>query len=126
MSALAVGIDLVDVPRIRDLLAKHGERFVGRTFTEGESDYCSRCADPAMHFAARFAAKEAVAKALGTGFSDGISWQEIEVLRTEEGAPSVALHGRAAQRAAELGIGKVLISLTHTKELAAAQVVAVP
>lgn len=126
MSALAVGIDLVDVPRIRDLLAKHGERFISRTFTESEAAYCSRCADPAIHFAARFAAKEAVAKALGTGFSDGISWQEIEVLRSEEGAPSAVLHGRAAQRAAALGIGKVLISITHTKELAAAHVVAVP
>lgn len=124
MSVVALGIDLAEVSRVRDLLERYGERFKQRTFTEGERAYCDRNADPAMHFAVRFAAKEAVAKALGTGFADGVSWLDIEVLRAESGQPSIALHGGAAEKAAELGIAKILVTLTHTRETAAASVVA--
>ena len=124
MSVIALGIDLVEVARVRDLLNRHGVRFKERTFTESERRYCDANADPAMHYAARFAAKEAVAKALGTGFADGVSWDDIEVLRAENGQPSIALHGGAKTRAKELGIRSVLVTLTHTKDAAAASVVA--
>lgn len=125
MSVIALGLDLVEVARIRDLLQRHGERFKARTFSDGERAYCDRNADPAIHYAARFAAKEAVAKALGTGFADGVSWCDIEVLRADNGQPSIGLHGGAAERAAVLGIGRFLLTLTHTKDVAAASVAAV-
>ncbi len=119
-SLAGIGIDLVEVSRIRDMLQRHGERFKERTFAEAEIRYCDGCADPAMHYAARFAAKEAVAKALGTGFASGVSWTDIEITRAENGAPSVHLHGGAAKIADEKG-AHVIVSLTHTRELAAAQ-----
>lgn len=120
---IGIGLDLVEVSRIRDLLQRHGERFKARTYTAGEIAYCDRCADPAMHYAARFAAKEAAAKALGTGFAEGVSWQDIEVLRADNGSPSLALHGGALDLAKTKGITQMLVSLTHVKEMAAAQVV---
>ena len=125
MTIIALGLDLAEVSRIRDIMERHGERFKERTFSEAERKYCDRNADPAMHYAARFAAKEAVAKALGTGFADGVGWQDIEVLRAESGQPSIALHAGAAVRAKELGITQIFVTLTHTKETAAASVVAV-
>ncbi len=125
MKIIALGLDLTEVSRIRDLIERHGERFKLRTFSEGERAYCDRNADPAMHYAARFAAKEAVSKALGTGFADGVGWQNIEVLRADNGQPSIALHDGAAARAKELGITQVLVTLTHTRDVAAASVVAV-
>src|SRR5687768_13787420 len=97
MSVVGLGLDLVEVSRIRALLEKSGDRFKERVFTATEVRYCDSCADGAMHYAARFAAKEAVAKALGTGFTNGVTWQDIEVLRSEGGVPSVRLHGSAAQ-----------------------------
>ena len=124
MSVIALGIDLVEVARVRDLLTKHGERFKERTFTPGERAYCDANADPAMHYAARFAAKEAVSKALGTGFAEGVGWTDIEVVRAASGQPGIVLHGTAARRAEELGITKMLVTLTHTRESAAASVVA--
>ena len=124
MSVVALGLDLVEVSRIRDLLERHGERFKERMFSEGERAYCEANADAAIHYAARFAAKEAVAKALGTGFAEGVGWSDIEVLRAENGCPSIVLHAGAKARATELGIEKVLVTLTHTKETAAASVVA--
>lgn len=121
MKPIGVGIDLVEVPRIRELLARHGQRFKERTFTAGEIAYCDSCADPAMHYAARFAAKEAVAKALGTGlWAEGVVWTDIEVVRGEHGRPSIVLHNAAQQHAND---GTCLISLTHTKDLAMAQVI---
>ena len=123
MSVIGIGLDLVEVSRIRDLLERHGERFKQRTFTTGEIAYCDKCADAAMHYAARFAAKEAGAKALGTGFADGVSWKDIEVTRAENGAPSIAFHRGAFDMARSKGMKSALISLTHTKDTAAAQVV---
>lgn len=125
MNLISLGLDLVEVSRVRGLLEKGGERFKARVFTEEESAYCDSCASPAIHYAARFAAKEAVAKALGTGLAEGVVWREIEVRRDESGVPSVALHGAAAGKARALGIRGWRISLTHTAELAGASVAAV-
>jgi len=123
MSVIGLGVDLADTARIQALLEKSGERFKARVFTEGECAYCDSCANPALHYTARFAAKEAVAKALGTGFAEGVSWKDIEVVREASGAPRIVLHGAAAAKASELGVKKVLLSLTHTQLSAAAAVV---
>jgi holo-[acyl-carrier protein] synthase len=123
MAVVGVGIDLVEVERIRRLLERHGERFKERTFTAAEAAYCDRCADPAIHYAARFAAKEAAAKALGTGFAEGVSWVDVEVGREDSGCPVLRLHGGAEVRALALGVARLHVSLTHTKEQAMAQVV---
>jgi holo-[acyl-carrier protein] synthase len=124
MTPIGLGIDLVEVARIRDLLTRHGERFKERTFTEGERAYCDSCADPAMHYAARFAAKEAAAKAIGTGlWAQGVDWKDIEVLRADTGKPSLKLHRAAESHAESQGVTSSLISITHTRELAMAQVI---
>ena len=121
MKPTGIGIDLVEVPRIRELLEKHGQRFKERTFTAGEIAYCDACAEPALHYAARFAAKEAVAKALGTGlWAEGVVWTDIEVVREASGKPGIVLHGGAKQHAAD---AICLVSLTHTCDLAMAQVI---
>jgi holo-[acyl-carrier protein] synthase len=126
MTPLGLGIDLVEVARIRDLLTKHGDRFKERTFTVGEIAYCDSCADPAMHYAARFAAKEAAAKAIGTGlWAQGVDWKDFEVQRTDSGKPSLLLHRVAKDHANAQGVTSYLISLTHTRELAMAQVILV-
>ncbi|HRH96233.1 MAG TPA: holo-ACP synthase [Prosthecobacter sp.] len=120
MKATGIGIDLVEVSRIRELLERHGQRFKDRTFTAGEIAYCDACAEPAMHYAARFAAKEAAAKALGTGiWAEGVNWTDIEVVRAPGGKPEIVLHGAARQHAGE---STCLVSLTHTNDLAMAQV----
>jgi len=117
----AVGIDLVAVPRVERLLARSGERAWERLLLPGERAYCESMAVPARHVAARLAAKEAVFKALqGTEDARGIGWREIEVVRDAHGRPSVELHGRAAARMREIGARTVLVSLTHTDDLAAA------
>lgn len=119
-----LGIDLVDVPRVRALLERHGDRFKERTFTAGEIAYCESCADPAMHYAARFAAKEAAAKALGTGlWAEGVDWKDFEVTRTANGRPGLRLHHAAASHAAALGVRVTHLSLSHTRELAIAHVI---
>lgn len=109
----ALGLDLIDVGRIRAALERHGERFVHRICTPEEAAYCLSRPDPALHLAARFAAKEAVIKCLG----GGCGWREIEVVRLESGAPTVVLTGRAAARADGR---KVLVSLTHLHHMAGA------
>ncbi len=122
---LTVGVDIVEVPRIERLLNNYGNRFLERVYTAAEVLYCR--ARPA-ELAARFAAKEAVSKALGVGVRvlarDGINWQDVEVLGDERGKPQVRLYGRAAERAAELGLCEWAISLSHTREYAIAFVVA--
>lgn len=126
MNPKGLGIDLVEVARIRTLLERHGQRFKERTFTVGEIAYCESCADPAMHFAARFAAKEAAAKAIGTGlWAQGVDWRQIEVAREESGRPLLLLHADARAHAERLGSTGSLLSLTHTQELAMAQVILV-
>lgn len=121
------GVDLVDVERIRRSLDEHGERFQSRCFTKAEADYCT-CARPPRdieRFAARFAAKEAALKALGTGWADGIAWTDVEVVLAPSGAPSINLSGKAKEIADRLGIAELLVSLSHTPTLAMASVIAV-
>lgn len=126
MSAHAVGIDLVTVARVGRLLAQHGDRALERLLTPAERTYCLGMAVPARHVAARIAAKEAVYKALqGSEDARGIGWREIEVTRDGEGRPAIELTGRAAGRLAALDGRAVLISLTHTDDLAAAIAVVV-
>jgi holo-[acyl-carrier protein] synthase len=120
---LGIGLDIVEVSRIRSLLERHPERFKERAFTAAEVEFCEGCADAAVHYAARFAAKEAAAKALGTGFADGVSWRDIEVLREQSGAPRLALHGGAKRLSEEKRILRAHVTLTHTRETAAAQVI---
>jgi len=118
---LSVGVDLAEIPRIRGALQRWGERFLRRVYTPAEVAYCH---GKLPELAARFAAKEAIAKALGTGLV-GVSWVEMEVLADRHGKPQVTLHGRALARAQMLGLDEWAISLTHTDSVAAAFVVAI-
>jgi holo-[acyl-carrier protein] synthase len=122
---LALGVDLTEVARIEQMLVEHGERFLRRVFTARELRDAGSGRGRCMHLAARFAAKEATMKALGTGLAGGITWQDVETVRAATGAPSVVLHGRAKEIASELGLQGWTISLTHTKTLAVAMVAAV-
>lgn len=124
MTPLAHGIDLVPIDRIHRMLEEHGPRFLDRCFTAHEKEVCLARAKPAEALAARFAAKEAILKALGTGWAGGIAWTDAEVITLPTGAPSVALHNLAARIADERGIGAWLISLTHAGGVAMASVIA--
>ena len=118
-----VGIDLVDIARVDRLLDAKGERALRRLFTAGEVAYALARPLPAQHLAARLAAKEAAFKALsGSSLARGIGWREVEVVRGD-GHPTLALHGRAADRAAELGVTSIWVSLTHSATTAGAVVV---
>jgi holo-[acyl-carrier protein] synthase len=117
------GIDLVEIGRIQQSMDRYGQRFLNRVFTAAEQAYCLRKRRAAESLAARFAAKEAGAKALGTGISHGVSWQEIEVGREPGGRPTLRFHGRAAEFAARLGAIHAALSITHTETLAMASVV---
>lgn len=121
---LGNGIDLIEVERIRRSIERFGSRFLERVYTAGEIAYCRRKQHTAAEsFAARFAAKEAGAKALGTGMGFGVTWQEIEVQRHPSGQPLLLLHGRAAERARQLGAVNIALSLTHTATHAMAFVI---
>jgi holo-[acyl-carrier protein] synthase len=120
---LGLGTDLIEIERIKLSLDRFGERFTERVFTDGEIAYCQGKKHPAESFAARFAAKEAAAKALGTGISRGISWREIEVRRQPGERPTLHLSGRAAERAAAMGVRHLQLSLTHSREVAMAVVI---
>lgn len=122
---IAVGNDLMEVARMRDALDRLGARFERRIFTDRESAYCRRRYNFCQSFAARFAAKEAVMKALGTGWRRGVRWVDIEVCRNPGEAPRIELHGAAAEHASRRGIARFLLTLTHTDELAEAVVIAV-
>jgi holo-[acyl-carrier protein] synthase len=120
---LGLGTDLIETRRIQDSIDRFGDRFLERIFTAGEIQYCSRKKNSAESFAARFAAKEAGAKALGTGISRGVIWKEFEVRREASGRPTLHLLGRAAELAGMMGVRKVQLSLTHSRDLAMAVVV---
>ena len=124
MTIFGIGIDVIEVERIEEALAEFGERFLSRVFTENEREYCDRGQRPAIHYAARWAAKEAVSKALGTGIGKSIGWQDMEVCRLASGEPELILHGRGQSFAEEKGVVQVKISLTHAKSYAAANAVA--
>ena len=120
---VGTGIDIAEVPRIREAIARHGERFLKRIFTEGEIQYCESKANRVERYAARFAAKEAGMKAIGTGWNHGVRWRDIEVARKPGGRPTLLLHGKAAEFALRLGATNIALSLTHTAEQAMAQVI---
>lgn len=120
---LGIGTDLAEVSRIRESIARFGDRFLNRIYTERERAYSSRKANPAERFAARFAAKEAGMKAIGTGWSRGVRWVDFEVANERSGRPILRLAGVAAQVAHEMGVRRVSISLTHTAEMAFAAVI---
>jgi holo-[acyl-carrier protein] synthase len=119
---LGLGTDLIETKRVQESIARFGERFLERIFTAGEIAYCTRKKNAAESFAARFAAKEAGAKALGTGISRGVSWKEFEVKREASGKPSLHMSGRAAELAEAMGVRRIQLSLTHSRELAMAVV----
>ena len=120
---LGLGTDLIEIERIQASIDQFGDRFLNRIFTEGEIDYCLRKKKhSAESFAARFAAKEAGAKALGTGISRGVSWKEIEVRRQPGDRPTLHFTGRAADRAQLMGVRNIQLSLTHSGEVAMAVV----
>ena len=116
-----IGIDLVPIPRMRHLLERWQDRFLSRVFTEDEIAYCRARKDPVPHFAARFAAKEAGLKALGTGLRLGISWRELEVKRERGGPPMLILRGRSREIARQRGGDRMLLALTHDGDYAIAQ-----
>jgi holo-[acyl-carrier protein] synthase len=119
---VGVGLDLVRVERIRAARERHGEKFLRRVFTDAEIESCLRREDPDPSLAARFAAKEAGMKALGTGWAQGVGWRDLEVVAPSNAPPGLALSGKAAERAASLGAGRVQVSLTHEAGVAAAVV----
>jgi holo-[acyl-carrier protein] synthase len=122
---LGLGTDLIEIARIEESIERHGERFLHKIFTGGEIAYClQKKKSSAESFAARFAAKEAGAKALGTGISRGVSWKELEVRREIGERPTLHLSGRAAERAAQMGVRTLSLSLTHSRDVAMAVVVA--
>lgn len=118
---IGLGLDTTDIDRIADTLERYGERFLRRVFTDGEISYCTHRRVPAIHLAGRFAAKEATMKALGTGRSMGVLWRDVEVVR-RGGPPQLQLHGGAARRFAAIGGRSSLLTITHSDELAMAQV----
>ena len=122
---LGIGTDLMEIARIERSVERHGEAFLRRIFTPGEIAYCmAKRKNSGESFAARFAAKEAGAKALGTGISRGVSWRELEVRRLPGQRPTLHLSGRAAEIAAHMGVVRVSLSLSHSREFAIAVVVA--
>lgn len=118
---IGLGLDVTDIPRIADAIARYGDRFLHRVFTDGEVAYCRRHRVPEIRFAARFAAKEAAMKALGTGFSRGVFWHDIEVVR-HGGPPQLQFHGGAARRFASIGGTSSLLTITHSDTIALAEV----
>ena len=121
---VGIGVDVVHIPRIRGAIERWQERFLGRVFTPDELAYARRRRDPAEHLAARFAAKEATLKALGTGLAMGARWREVEVRRARGEPPRMALSGRTAALGAARGVRVLHVSLTHDGDYAVAQVLA--
>ena len=125
MRIAGLGVDLVSIPRMRGTIDRWQERFVERVFTDHEIAYCRARRDPAPHFAARFAAKEAGLKALGTGLQLGVHWRELEVRREREQAPTLVISGRAREIGLARGASRMLLSLTHEGDYALAQAILV-
>ncbi|HEY3160384.1 MAG TPA: holo-ACP synthase [Vicinamibacterales bacterium] len=121
MQIIGVGLDATEIERVANMIERYGDRFLRRVFTEGEIAYCQAKRDFASSYAARFAAKEAAMKALGTGHSAGVYWTGIEVVR-RHGPPRLAFHGGAESRMRALGATSSIVTLTHSREMAIAQV----
>ncbi len=124
MEIVAHGIDLVDCPRIEEMLKRHSQRFVDRVFTAAEQSYAQSNKDPVEKFAGRFAAKEAILKLMGTGWRGKIAWTDIEVVNNNSGQPEVTLSGEVKKIADKLGIEHISVSITHTANFAIASAVA--
>jgi holo-[acyl-carrier protein] synthase len=120
---LGSGVDLCEVTRLRDAIARHGQRLLHRVFTDREIAYAERKANKFERYAARFAAKEAGMKALGTGWRGGLGWRDLEVTNLRSGRPTLTFHGVAAKIAEQLGVRNISLSITHTKEQALAMVI---
>ena len=120
---LGTGEDLAEVPRIRAAIERHGGRFIERIYTPPEIAYVERKANRFERYAARFAAKEAGMKAIGTGWKRGVSWRDFEVVNLPSGRPTLRLHGVASEIAQQLGVRQIWLSLTHTAELGMAHVI---
>lgn len=120
---VGTGIDIAEVPRIRKAIERFGDRFLQRVFTSAEILYCDSKANRIERYSARFAAKEAAMKAIGTGWNHGVRWRDCEVTRMPGGRPTLTFHGKAAEFAARLGVKHAALSLSHTAEQAIAQVI---
>ena len=125
MRIYGIGIDVVEVDRIESAIERLGEPFLTKLFTPAEREYCAAQKKPALHYAARFAAKEAVSKAFGTGIGGQAGWLDLEITRDPSGAPKLTLQGNAADFAKQKGITEIQISLTHAREYAAANAIAI-
>jgi holo-[acyl-carrier protein] synthase len=120
---VGLGVDMEEISRVREVISRHGRIFLDRVFTPAEIAYCERHRDPAERYAARFAAKEATMKALGTGWGKGVRWRDIEVTRKPGGRPAIVLHGAAREHAERMGARNVNLSLTHSGIFALAEVI---
>jgi holo-[acyl-carrier protein] synthase len=120
---IGTGVDVVEITRFRKVMERLKDRFIQKLFTAGEQQFCLGHRDPVPHFAARFAAKEALFKALGTGWARGVTWLDVEVLRERQGAPALLLHGEAEKLSTGKGAHKVHLSLSHTDNWAVATVI---
>ena len=125
MTILGVGMDIVETKRIAESIERFGDRFLNRIFLDGEVAYSRSMKFPHLHLAARFAAKEAISKAFGTGIGRDLGWRDLEIVREPSGAPRVVLHGRAEAFAKARGVQAVHVSLSHTTEYGAASAVIV-
>jgi holo-[acyl-carrier protein] synthase len=123
MMIFGIGIDVVEVERVESSMAEFGERFANRVFTQAEIAYCEAQKRPSIHYAARFAAKEAIAKALGTGIGKELAWLDMEIRRRESGEPEVILSGGGEEFCKVNGLTQIKISLTHAQHYAAANAV---
>ncbi|MFW6170266.1 MAG: holo-ACP synthase [Planctomycetota bacterium] len=124
MNVIGIGTDIVEVLRIARMIERHGELFLGRIFTRGEIEYCSARKAATQHYAGRWAAKEAILKAIGTGWAPGIQWRDMEIRNDAAGKPRVALAGGARSVCAQLGVADMLISLSHCRSHASAVAIA--
>jgi holo-[acyl-carrier protein] synthase len=125
MSIFGIGTDIVECLRIAQMVERHGELFIARVYTQQEIQYCQSRRQATQHFAGRWAAKEAVLKALGTGWRRGISWRDVEVRNERSGSPVVTLYGGARDYMEQQGISQILISISHCRSHATAYAVAV-
>ena len=123
MRITGIGVDIVEIERFAEAMKRSGQVFLDRVFIESEQAYCSPQREPERCYAARFAAKEAVAKALGTGIGAQLGWRDIEIRRRESGVPFVVLHGVGAETARCLGVSEILLSLSHSEHYAVANAI---
>ena len=122
---VGLGTDIIEVVRIAQMIERHGEHFLHRVYTDDEILYCQRRKESYQHFAGRWAAKEAVMKTLGTGWTRGVSWQDIEVCSKKSGQPVICLHGSAGELAEQMGIDEMLITISHCRAYATATAIAI-